>query len=80
MEAAAFPRVIGPAEYPSPSPISARSRRLGTFQGRQRFGFRLGSDLGKNVFPHLDPRRKRVTIGVDRVAEQPSECLGFLIG
>jgi hypothetical protein len=39
------------------------------------------SDLGENAFPHLDPRRrKRIVIGVDCVAEQPSECVGFLIG
>jgi hypothetical protein len=50
------------------------------FQGRQRFGFRLGSDLGKNAFPHLEPWRQRVMIGVDCVAEQASEGVGFLIG
>jgi hypothetical protein len=48
--------------------------------GRQRLGFCLGSDLGENAPPHLDPRRKRVTTGIDCVAEQPSECVGFLIG
>ena len=64
----------------SPSPISARSRRLVGFQRRQRLGFCLGSDLGENGFPHLDPWRQRVTIGIDCVAEQPNECVGFLIG
>jgi len=38
------------------------------FQGPQRLGLRLGSDLGENAFPHLDARRKLVTIGVDCVA------------
>ena len=47
------------------------------FQGRQRLGFLLGSDLGEDALPHLDPWRKRVTIGVDCVAEQPSECVGY---
>jgi hypothetical protein len=43
------------------------------FQGQQPFGFRLGSDLGENAFPHVDLRRHWETIGVDRLAEQPSE-------
>lgn len=42
----------------SPSPISPRSRRLVMFQGRHRLGFCLGSDLGEDAPPHLDPRRK----------------------
>jgi hypothetical protein len=50
------------------------------FDRRQRFGFRLGSDLGENALPHLDSWRKRVTIGVYSVAEQPIEGVGFLIG
>ena len=62
------------------------------FQGRQRFGFsapapsgletpcRLGADLGENASLHLDPSRRKLMNGVDCVAEQPSECVGFLIG
>jgi hypothetical protein len=50
------------------------------FQGRQRSRFWLGSDLGEDALPNLNSRRQRVTIGVDCVAEQPSECVGFLMG
>jgi len=31
----------------------------------------------QNAFVNLDPRRKRIVIGLDCVAEQPSECGGF---
>jgi hypothetical protein len=41
---------------------------------------RLRADLGENAFPHLDPRRKWIVIGVDGVPEQPNECVSFLIG
>ena len=38
---------------------------------------RLRTDLSENAFPHSDPRRKRVVIGLDCVAEQRSVCCVF---
>jgi hypothetical protein len=36
--------------------------------------------LARNAFPHLDSRRQRVTIGIDCVAEQPSEWVSRFTG
>jgi hypothetical protein len=62
------------------SPVRSCSRRLVTFQGRQRLGFSLGSELVSNLLQGADARREGVSVGIDDVPLFPVESGGLFVG